>query len=118
MQPETAKRLHDALDAAIETREVVSTPGIQSPNLLRIQQLAIERLLAIVGEALNWALKSDDSLEQSIPDARKIIGMRNRIIHGYDEIQDEIIWDSARNHIPNLIDQLHTLLGTVPDPDA
>lgn len=118
MQPETAKRLRDALDAAIETRDVASTPGIRSPDLLRMQQLAIERLLAIVGEALNHAMQPDDSLERSIPDARKIIGMRNRIIHGYDQVQDEIIWDSARNHIPNLIDQLQTLIDTAPDPDA
>ena len=118
MQLETAKRLRDALDAAHEIGTIVELSQDQHVDSQRVHQLAIERLLATVGEALNRAKQSHEPLEEMIPNLRLIIGMRNRIVHGYDEIQDEIIWDAARNHIPELIRVLQKLLDTVPEPDV
>jgi len=42
------------------------------------------------------------------PDMGKIIGMRNRIIHGYDSVDDAIVWDAVKNHIPALYNWLKT----------
>lgn len=116
MRIETAKRLHDALTAATKIQEIVALLEPEIHESLEIRQLAIERLLAIIGEALNRAIQSDKSLNKSIPDAPIIIGMRNRIIHGYDVIRDDVIWDAARNDIPKLIQQLTTLLELNPPP--
>ena len=70
---------------------------------------AIERDLEIIGEAINRILKKDPSFVNRIKDAKAIIGLRNQVIHAYDNISDEIIWSILINHIPKLrieIDEL------------
>jgi len=61
---------------------------------------AIERNLEIIGEAINRIIKRDNSFK--IENAKKIIGTRNRIIHGYDSVSDDMIWSIIINHIPKL----------------
>ncbi len=61
---------------------------------------AIERNLEIIGEALNRILKEDPDFP--IENARRIIGLRNQIIHGYDSISDENIWGILNIHLPKL----------------
>ena len=51
---------------------------------------AIERNLEIIGEAMNRILKEDPYFP--IDNARRIIGLQNQIIHGYDSVSDENIW--------------------------
>jgi uncharacterized protein with HEPN domain len=60
----------------------------------------IERNLEIIGEAVNRILKENPDF--SVNNARRIIGLRNQIIHAYDSISDENIWSIVINHIPNL----------------
>lgn len=60
----------------------------------------IERNLEIIGEAMNRILKQDPNF--SIVNSRRIIGLRNQIIHAYDTISDENIWSIVINHIPLL----------------
>lgn len=60
---------------------------------------AVERNLEIIGEATNRILNKDSNFELS--NSRKIIGLRNRIIHGYDVISDELIWGII-NDLPKL----------------
>ena len=51
---------------------------------------AIERNLEIIGEALNRVLKERPDIK--ISDSRKIVDTRNRIIHGYDSVTEDVIW--------------------------
>jgi uncharacterized protein with HEPN domain len=60
----------------------------------------IERNLEIIGEAVNRVLKQNKDF--SILNAKRIIGLRNQIVHAYDAISDENIWSIVINHIPNL----------------
>ena len=69
---------------------------------------AIEREFEIIGEALNSLDKLDPNIE--ISTKRQIIGMRNRVIHGYDKIDDEIIWGTIVRHIPVLKSEIANLL--------
>lgn len=61
---------------------------------------AVERNLEIIGEAVNRITKFDEDFE--IPEKRKIISLRNRIIHGYDQVSDELVWSIIQEHLPNL----------------
>ena len=61
---------------------------------------AIERNIEIIGEALSRIITKDEAIK--ISNARKIVDTRNRIIHGYDSVSDEIIWGIVINHIPIL----------------
>ena len=58
----------------------------------RLQQVAVERELEIIGEALKRLERSDECLFEKIENARKIIGMRNVLAHGYDVIDYRILW--------------------------
>ena len=70
---------------------------------------AIERDLEIIGEAINRIL----ILEPNFPveNARKIVGLRNQIIHSYDNISDENIWGILINHLPKLKSEIERLIG-------
>jgi uncharacterized protein with HEPN domain len=70
---------------------------------------AIERDLEIIGEAVNRILKKDKNFK--LNSAEKIIGTRNRIIHGYDKISDDLIWSIVINHLPKLKDEVTGLLN-------
>ncbi|MFP4047667.1 MAG: DUF86 domain-containing protein [Bacteroidales bacterium] len=69
---------------------------------------AIERDLEIIGEAVNRILKKDK--EFHLPNAEKIIGTRNRIIHGYDKVSDDLVWSIVINHLPKLKEEVKRLL--------
>ena len=69
---------------------------------------AVERELEIIGEAINNILKATPDI--TITDARKIVGLRNRIIHAYDAVDDPMIWDIVVNHLPLLEKEVKLLL--------
>lgn len=70
---------------------------------------AVERNLEIIGEAVSRVLKHDNSIQ--ISNARKIISTRNRIIHSYDNVSDEMIWSIVINHLPVLRSEVENLLS-------
>lgn len=69
---------------------------------------AIERDLEIIGEAINRILTIEPDFP--IQNARKIVGLRNQIIHAYDNISDENIWGIIMNHLPNLKVEIESLI--------
>jgi uncharacterized protein with HEPN domain len=74
----------------------------------KLLRRAVERELEIIGEASNRILKIDDKFP--IDDARKIVDLRNWVIHGYDKVDDVIIWGILTNHLPKLKEQVEKLL--------
>src|SRR5690606_20038499 len=77
-------------------------------NDLRTKR-AVERNIEIIGVALNRILRRDKSIE--IKNSRKIVDARNRIIHGYDSVSDEVIWGIVIRHLPTLQTEIQELLG-------
>lgn len=71
---------------------------------------AIKRDLEIIGEAMNRILKRDRSLENQISNAKAIIGLRNQVIHAYDNLSDENIWSVLINHLPELKREVDRLI--------
>lgn len=71
---------------------------------------AVERNLEIIGEAVNRILKTDETFQ--LKNAKNIIGTRNRIIHSYDNISDEVIWTIISRELPDLKIQVEELLNT------
>jgi len=70
---------------------------------------AVEREFEIIGEAMNRIHQLDERI--NISPKRQIINMRNRVIHGYDKIDDVIIWGTIVRHLPNLKEEVSSLLG-------
>jgi len=69
---------------------------------------AIEREFEIIGEAMNRLDKIAPDI--SISSKRQIISMRNRVIHGYDKIDDEIVWGTIVRHLPKLKLEVNNLM--------
>ena len=70
---------------------------------------AVERELEIIGEAMSRIVKIDPEI--SISSKKLIISMRNRVIHGYDKIDDEIVWGTIVRHLPILKTEINLLLA-------
>jgi uncharacterized protein with HEPN domain len=70
---------------------------------------AIERELEIIGEAANKILIINPQID--IENARKLVDLRNWVIHGYDKVDDIIIWGVITTHIPKLKQQIELLLA-------
>ena len=70
---------------------------------------AVEREFEIIGEAMSRIEKLDSTIE--ISSKRQIISMRNRVIHGYDKIDNEIIWGTIVRHLPTLKLEIDNLLN-------
>ncbi|MFZ4725953.1 MAG: DUF86 domain-containing protein [Paludibacter sp.] len=74
----------------------------------KLLRRGIERELEIIGEAANRILKIDPSIQ--IDNARKIVDLRNWVIHGYDKVDDVIIWGIVSRQLPTLKIQVDKLL--------
>jgi uncharacterized protein with HEPN domain len=69
----------------------------QQNKLLR---RGIEREIEIIGEAVNRILKIEPDFK--LENARQIVDTRNWVIHGYDKVDDVVIWGIISKHLPNL----------------
>lgn len=79
----------------------------QSDSMLRA---AVERKLEIIGEALSQALRYFPDLANNISDCAKILAFRNRLIHGYSVVSNEVVWEVVVSDIPKLQAEVQKLL--------
>lgn len=96
----------DEIDSFLSNEPMIFEKYQQNKLLKR----AIEREFEIIGEAMNRILKCDESFKDKIEDAINIIGLRNQVIHAYDNISDESIWAIIINHLPRLKEDINKLL--------
>jgi uncharacterized protein with HEPN domain len=70
----------------------------------------VERQLEIIGEALKRLHRTDPAIADQITDSKRIISFRNILIHGYDVIDNAIVWDVVENKLPILLQEVTDLL--------
>ncbi len=78
----------------------------QENKLLR---RGIEREIEIIGEAVNRILKLEPTIK--IESARQIVDTRNWVIHGYDKVDDVVIWGIVSKKLPKLLVEIENLLN-------
>jgi uncharacterized protein with HEPN domain len=71
---------------------------------------AVERNIEIIGEAMNRILRIEPDFP--IDASRKIVDTRNRIIHGYDSVSEDVLWLIVINYLPSLEKQVKELLSS------
>ena len=101
------------VDMLIHAKEAVALSGETSLNDLiedRVMQLALQKLVEIVGEAANRVSEETQQRHQEIP-WPQIIGLHNRLVHGYDDINLDILWRIIQNDLPPLVEQLKAIVG-------
>ncbi|CAN5736155.1 DUF86 domain-containing protein [soil metagenome] len=105
----TKKRRLDATAACEAIEEFVRGKDFTEYERDRLLRSAVERQFEILGEALNKAAAADASIAEQIPELHRMVGLRNRLIHGYDTVDDEILWDAIQTKLIPLKSQLKTL---------
>lgn len=103
--------LYDILSSINE----IESYFIETPKRFEIYQndlrtkRAVERNIEIIGEAMSRILKENSEIE--ISNSRKMVDVRNRIIHGYDSVSDDVIWGIVIRNLPVLQDEVEILLN-------
>ena len=97
------------------SREALALVGAKSPDDLakdRVVTLALCRLVEIIGEAAGRVSDPCRERNPGIP-WRQIVGLRNRLIHGYDSVDLDVLWQILTTDLPTLAD----MLGQVVDAE-
>ena len=100
-----AVSLRHMLDYACEAVALTEAKARKDLEGDRLLQLALTRLLEVVGEAAARVSAESQARLPAIP-WTQIIGMRNRLIHGYDVLDWDLLWDTVRDDLPPLIIEL------------
>jgi uncharacterized protein with HEPN domain len=106
-----AASLRQMRDHAQEVVELVRGRSRNDLDSDRLLALALVRLLEIIGEAAGRVPAEEQARRPSIPWA-SIVGLRNRLIHGYDDIDHDIVWQIVTTDLPVLTLELS---GSLPD---
>lgn len=110
------KHLHDALTAARRAREFLGELDADAYRANVLVRSAVERQLEILGEACKRVLDEAPDLREGAPDLVLAIGLRNRLIHGYDRIVDAVVVATVRRDLPRLQGWLEAELARFPAP--
>jgi uncharacterized protein with HEPN domain len=110
MSNQTKKLLFDIATACNEIASFIA--GKTRDDYLQDRQLrrAVERDLEIIGEAMSQLRMLDRTTFERIPEASLIIGMRNRLIHAYANVNDQMVWDAATQDVRTLSRVIQSLL--------
>ena len=102
--------LRHMLDHSREAVAFVRGKSLNDLERDRLLQLALMRLVEIVGEA---AGRVSAPMRASIAEVPwpHVVGMRNRIAHGYDVVDLKVLWDTATDDLPPLIQVLERILA-------
>ena len=110
MDNEVKTWLKDIEQAIIEINSFI--PAIKNFNDFQKDlktKRAVERNIEIIGEAISRILKVHPNIK--ISHTRKIVDTRNRIIHGYDSVSEDILWGILMKNLPDLEKEVKALLG-------
>jgi uncharacterized protein with HEPN domain len=97
--------LIDMVDCILDIKEFTKSILYNEFEKDKMRKLAVERQLEIIGQAANKISKETQDVLDTIPWS-KIIGLRNKLAHGYRELLAERIWNISRTSIQELLEEL------------
>jgi len=109
MQREDIICVRHILDAARKAIEFVQNRSRKNLDEDEMLSLSLVRLLEIIGEAATCVSAGYREKYTQIP-WKKMIGLRNRLIHGYFDINLDIVWDTIMKDLPPLVDALEKII--------
>jgi uncharacterized protein with HEPN domain len=108
-QHEDRARLRHMLEYAQEARTLIRGKQRTDLDSDHVLELALTRLLEIVGKAAHRVSEDTQGRYAQIP-WRQIVGLRHRLIHGYDAVDLDILWDIVQHDLPTLIAALERIV--------
>jgi len=115
MRIESKKLLEDVRQAAERIAQFVGGRGLGEYAADALMRSAVERQFEIIGGALNRLMRTDPGTADRITHASRIVAFRNILIHGYDLVDHEVVWDVIETHLPALREQVEALLAESQD---
>ncbi len=103
--------LQHMLTHAQEALELIENKTRSDLDTDRLLNLALVRLLEIIGEAANRIPKEEQIQHRQIPWSQ-IIGLRQRLIHGYDAVDFDILWQIVTQDLPPLVEALKAIVSS------
>ena len=111
MQDEILKHLYDIREAARAISRFVSGKTFDDYEQDDLLRSGVERKFEIIGEALNRVRRDKPTLLGKIREHRSIISFRNILAHGYDSLDNRIVWDLLEEDLGNLLEDVERLIG-------
>ncbi len=111
MQLEAKKCLEDVRQAAELILQFTAGKSFADYDGDVLLRSAVERQFEIIGEAINRLSKIDNSVVAALPDTPRIVAFRNILIHGYDVVDNHVVWDVVQNNLAPLHTQVTSLLS-------
>jgi len=111
MQLESQKLLEDVRLATEAIVEFTTDRTLQDYTNNAMLRSAVERQFEIIGEALNRLLKLDPANADRISDYQRIVAFRNMLIHGYNLVDDRLVWEIIQIKLPTLQREVLVLLA-------
>ena len=109
-RPETLKYLFDIAEACRLLDQFVSGKSLADYQADALLRSAVERQFEIVGEALRLAIRDEPTLSGEITNFGRIIAFRNRLIHGYAAVLNDVVWGVVETDLPTLRREVTGLL--------
>lgn len=110
MKDEILAYLHDILQAGRAIKEFIAMRTFEEYAADELFRSAVERKFEIMGEAINRIKRDEPAILSQIRNYRNIISFRNILVHGYDAIDDRIVWGVIEEDLDSLIEDVNGLL--------
>ena len=111
MRPErTSKTLEDIRDAASFVLAATEGKALGDYSEDRLLRQAVERNFEIIGEAVGRLARNDPESASCLSEHERIVAFRNILIHGYDLVDDDLVWDTIQTKLPVLLSEIEELL--------
>jgi uncharacterized protein with HEPN domain len=115
MPRDARKYLFDIAEASKLISEFVAGKTLDDYLKSALLQSGVERQFEIIGEALGQLARVDHQLATRITDFQKIVSFRNVLIHGYADVDDELVWDIVETRLHVLRQEVEKLISDRAD---
>lgn len=110
MNNQARKLLFDVMESAAAVRDWCAKRTFDEYLSDRQFRRAVEREFEIIGEALARLRRADSALAGRVDQLNRVVDFRNRIIHGYDSVDDATVWGFIADRLPQLVNEVNSLL--------
>ena len=112
MERDINTHLYDIVQSCQNIRTFTQPIDFQTYTADLLIKSAVERQFIIIGEALNRIKRLDTRVYNQIAHAEQIVGFRNILVHGYDIISDQLVWQVVQSNLIELLEKCNGLLNT------
>jgi len=110
MDRDVNTHLFDVVESCKRILEFVENMDFELYNASELVKSAVERQFINIGESLSRIKQVDLTMFGQIPNAQRIVGFRNVLVHGYESISDRLVWGIIGENLPDLKESCDKLL--------